>query len=94
MPNGSVLVGNFAHDVCLDQLGQTSREQILSDTEVVFELAETSYSSKQIAKDEKHPSIPDHIERSLDRATVTRLWPISHVREHRRVSFDLQPTYC
>jgi hypothetical protein len=46
MPNGSVLVGNFAGDVCRDQLGQTRREKILSDAEVLFELAETSYSSK------------------------------------------------
>jgi hypothetical protein len=73
MPNGSVLVGDFAYDVCLDQFGQTRREKILSDTEVVFELAETAYSSKQIAKDEKHPSIPDHIERSLNRTTITWL---------------------
>tara|TARA_B100001013_G_scaffold344077_1_gene273372 strand:- start:1850 stop:2101 length:252 start_codon:yes stop_codon:yes gene_type:complete len=83
MPNRSVLVGNFADDVCRDQLGQTRSEKILSDTEVLFELAETPYSSKQIAKDEKHPSISNHIEGSLDRTAVKRLWPIPHACEHR-----------
>lgn len=67
MPHRSILVGRLRDDLGLNQRVQTIGEEILGNSQIALDLGEAANATKDVAKDEKGPTITDQIQRALDR---------------------------
>jgi len=93
-PGARLAVGNLGEDTLVDERGEALGEDVAGDAEVFLQVVEAADPVEDVPEDEDRPAVPEHLDRSRDRAVAAVEVRELHVTKHTPSELYFRTQVC